>query len=162
MSVVLLVAIMCIALFLIPLGLPGTWIMVAAAVGYSFLVPNSIGIVTIGAICAIALVAEALEFVLARKYTRKYGGSERSGWGAILGGLVGVFVGVPIPVVGSIIGGFLGAFLGALAAEFTRGSGVEASARAATGAIVGRAMASAMKVAMGMVIAVWVVAAAIG
>ncbi|HEX7937680.1 MAG TPA: DUF456 domain-containing protein, partial [Gemmatimonadaceae bacterium] len=158
----LLIAVLCISLFLIPLGLPGTWIMVAAAVGYSFLVPNSIGLGAIGGVLAIALVAEGLEFTLARKYTKKFGGSSRSGWGAILGGLVGVFVGVPIPVIGSIVGGFVGAFLGALVAEYTRGSGVEASARAATGAVVGRAVAAAMKVALGVVIAVWVVAAAIG
>ena len=162
MSLVLLVAVVCIALFLIPLGLPGTWIMVAAAVAYSYLVAQSIGWVTIAAILGIALVAEVLEFTLAGRYAMKYGGSERSSWGAILGGLVGVFVGVPVPIVGPILGGFIGAFAGALVAEFTRGSSAEASARAATGAVIGRGVAAAVKVAMGMVIAAWVVVAAIG
>ena len=145
----------------IPLGLPGTWVMVAAAVGYSFLVPNSIGLWAIIAVVVIALIAEVLEFILSGRYTKKYGGSSRSSWGAIIGGLVGVFVGVPIPIIGSVIGGFIGAFAGALVAEFTRGSGAEVSTRAATGAVVGRAVAAAVKVALGMVIAVWVVAAAI-
>ncbi|MEK7402504.1 MAG: DUF456 domain-containing protein [Gemmatimonadota bacterium] len=162
MSVILLVAVLCIALFLIPLGLPGTWIMVAAAVAYSFLVAQSIGWVTLVAILVIAVVAEVLEFTLAGRYTKKYGGSERSSWGAIIGGLVGVFVGVPVPIVGPVVGGFLGAFVGALVAELTRGSGAEASTRAATGAVVGRVVAAALKVGLGMVIAAWVVAAAIG
>lgn len=162
MLLILLILVLCGSLLLIPLGLPGTWVMVAAAVGYSFLVTQSIGIVTLVAILAIAILAEILEFVVAGGYTKKYGGSSRSSWGAIIGGLIGVVIGVPIPVIGSVIGGFLGAFIGALAAEFSRGTSVDASTKVATGAVVGRAVAAAVKVALGMVIAVWVVAAAIG
>jgi len=161
MILVLLIGVLFISLFLIPLGLPGTWVMIAASVGYSFLRPSSIGWVTLAAICGIALIAEILEFTLAGTYTKKYGGSRRSSWGAMIGGLVGVVVGVPIPIVGSIIGGFLGAFAGALVAEYTAAGDVAVSAKAATGAVVGRGVAAAVKVALGVVIAVWVVAAAI-
>ena len=162
MTILLLTFVLLLALFIIPLGLPGTWVMIAAAVAYSLLVPASIGWVSIIAIAVLALVAEVLEFTLGVSYTRKYGGSSRAGWGAMLGGLIGAFVGVPVPVVGPIIGGFLGAFAGALAAEFSRGSSVQASTSAATGALVGRGIAAAMKVAVGLVIAAWVVIAAVG
>ena len=47
MAVILLVAICLVSLFIIPLGLPGTWVMLAAGVGYSILVPNSIGWITL-------------------------------------------------------------------------------------------------------------------
>lgn len=152
---ILLAAIMLLSLFIIPLGLPGTWVMLAAGVGYSLLIPESISWFTLVAVTIIAVVAEIFEFTLAGQYARKYGGSRRASWGAIIGGTVGAFMGVPVPIIGSIIGAFVGAFVGALVAEYSRGSGAQASTRVATGALIGRAVASAMKVAAGLIIAVW-------
>lgn len=160
---VLMLALICVlSLFIIPLGLPGTWVMIAAGVGYSILVPNSIGWFTLVAVTVIAVVAEILEFTLAGSYARKYGGSRRAGWGAIIGGIVGAIVGVPILIVGPIIGGFLGAFVGALVAEYSRGSGAYVSTRAAWGGLIGRAVAAALKVAAGFVMAAWLIIAATG
>jgi uncharacterized protein YqgC (DUF456 family) len=160
---VLILALICIvSIFIIPLGLPGTWVMIAAAIGYSILVPNSIGIVTIVAITLIAVVAEVLEFTLTGTYAKKYGGSRRASWGAIIGGTIGAIVGVPVPIIGPIIGSFVGAFAGALVFEYSRGSGADVSTRVAWGALVGKAVAAAMKVAAGFVIAAWLVIAAIG
>jgi uncharacterized protein YqgC (DUF456 family) len=150
-----------VSLFIIPLGLPGTWLMVAAGVGYSLLVKNSIGWVTLVAITLIAVVAEIFEFTLAGTYAKKYGGSRRASWGAIIGGTIGAFVGVPVPIVGPVIGAFAGAFAGALVAEYSRGSGAATSTRVATGALIGRAVASAMKGGAGMLIATWLVTAAL-
>lgn len=161
MEALLLAAICLVSLFMIPLGLPGTWVMLAAGVGYSILVPNSIGMFALIGTTALAVVAEVLEFTLSAKYTRKYGGSRRAGWGAIIGGTVGAIIGVPIFIIGSIIGAFIGAFLGALAFEYSRGSGAQVSTRAAWGALVGRAVASALKVAFGVAIAAWLLLAAI-
>ena len=42
-----------------------------------------------------ALVAEALDFVLAARYTKRYGGTSHGMWGAVVGGLIGAIVGVP-------------------------------------------------------------------
>ena len=162
MTIALLVIVLFLALCIIPLGLPGTWVMIAAAVAYSLLVPSSIGWVSLVAIALLALVAEVLEFTLGASYTKKYGGSSRASWGAIVGGLIGAFVGVPVPIVGPVIGGFMGAFAGALAAEFSRGTSAEASATVAKGAVIGRGVAAAMKVAVGLVIAAWAVVAAVG
>jgi uncharacterized protein len=161
MEIILLAAILLLSLFIIPLGLPGTWVMLAAGVGYSILVPHSIGMFALIGTTIVAIVAEVLEFTLAGKYARKYGGSKRAGWGAIIGGTVGAFMGIPVPVVGPILGAFAGAFIGALVFEFSKGSGVQASTRVATGALIGRAVASAMKVAFGVVIAAWLLSAAV-
>lgn len=155
MEVILLAVIMALSLFIIPLGLPGTWVMLAAGVGYSILVPGSISWFTLVMVTIIAVVAEVLEFTLSGNYARKYGGSKRASWGAIIGGTIGAIVGVPVPIIGSIIGAFAGAFLGALVAEYSRGSGAQASTRVATGALIGRAVAAAMKVAAGLIIAAW-------
>src|SRR5436309_15715387 len=104
MEVLILAAILHVSLFIIPLGLPGTWVMLAAGVGYSILVPNSIGMVALVGTTVIAIVAEVVEFTLAGKYARRYGGSRRASWGAIIGGTVGAVIGVPVPIVGPIIG----------------------------------------------------------
>ena len=155
MAIILLGLILLVSLFIIPLGLPGTWLMLAAGVGYSILVPESIGWFTLVMVTAIAIIAEIFEFTLAGKYATKYGGSRRASWGAIIGGTVGAIIGVPVPIIGPILGAFAGSFAGALVAEYSRGSGAQASTRVATGALIGRAVASAMKVAAGLVIAVW-------
>src|SRR3712207_5504062 len=112
MDVLLLVAALVIGLILIPFGLPGLWLMVGAALVYSYVAPERLGIWTILGITALAVVAEVIEFVLAGRYARKYGGSRRAGWGAIVGGMVGAIVGVPVPVLGSLVGAFVGAFAG--------------------------------------------------
>ena len=162
MEILLLLVICLVSIFIIPLGLPGTWVILAAGIGYSILVKDSIGIFTLIAIAVIAVIAEVLEFTLSGTYAKKYGGSRRSSWGAIIGGTVGAIIGVPIPIIGPIIGGFIGAFAGALVFEYTKANDASASTRAAWGALVGRAVAAALKVAAGFVMTAWLVIAALG
>jgi uncharacterized protein YqgC (DUF456 family) len=159
MNQLLLVALLGLSLIMIPFGLPGTWIMAGTALGYSLLVPNSIGTFTVVCVTVLALVGELIEFTLTARYTRKYGGSRRASWGAVIGGMVGAFMGVPVPIVGSIVGAFAGAFVGAFVAELTRGNAGTA-AKVATGALIGRAVAAAMKVGIGMGMAAWILLAA--
>ena len=160
MELLILGAVLVLSLFMIPLGLPGLWIMIAGAFTYRLLVPGSIGIFTLVCIAILGIVAEVFEFTLAGKYARKYGGSRRASWGAIIGGTVGAIIGVPVPVIGPILGGFAGAFAGALAAELSRGKDAGNAPRIATGALIGRAVAAAMKTGVGVVVAVWVFVAA--
>ena len=161
MSLVLFAAVLLGCLLLIPLGLPGTWLMLAAALGYNALPgPAAVGTGTLVGATLLAAAAEVLEFTVGVRYTRRYGGSRRAGWGAILGGFAGAVVGVPVPVVGSVLGAFVGAFAGAYLAERTRRSAHAAAQRAATGALLGRAVAAALKTACGLAVAAWLVAAA--
>ena len=158
MELLLLFGALVVGLILVPLGLPGLWVMVAAGLLYNLLVGDAaLSIWTVGATLVLAVIAEVIEFSLAGRYARKYGGSRRAGWGAMLGGIVGAFVGVPVPIIGPVIGAFVGAFVGAFAFEMSnRGSGARDATRVATGALVGRVVAAAMKVAFGVVIAAWV------
>lgn len=150
------------ALLSIPFGVPGIWIMIAAALGMVWLSPvGHAGWLVIGGCVAIALASEILDFVFASRYTKKYGGSNRAAWGAIIGGIVGAVVGVPIPIIGPIVGAIGGSFLGALAFELTTGAPAEGAARAATGAAIGRTLATATKVGAGVVIAVILLAAVV-
>jgi uncharacterized protein YqgC (DUF456 family) len=162
MAILLLGLVLFVSLILIPIGLPGTWIMVAAALIYQIMVPGSgIGLVTVVGTTVLAVIAEVLEFTMSASYTKKYGGSRRAAWGAIIGGLVGAFMGVPVPIIGSVIGAFLGSFVGALVFELSRGSSGGAATKVAWGALLGRAVSAAMKVGVGVGIAAWVLIAAV-
>jgi uncharacterized protein YqgC (DUF456 family) len=157
MALLILAAVIILSLILIVLGLPGLWIMVASAVTYNLIVPGEpIGWVTLVAVAVLAFVAELLEFSLTGRYARKYGGSRRAGWGAILGGIVGAIVGIPVPIVGSVIGAFIGSFLGALIAEFTGGSSAGEATRVAKGALIGRVVSTVLKIGIGFTIGIWI------
>lgn len=161
MDVILFALALLASLLIIPLGLPGTWLMIVSAIGLNLLTGDTrIGTVSLIGVSVLAIVGELLEFSLTGRYTRKYGGSRRAGWGAIVGGIVGAIVGVPVPIVGPVIGAFAGAFAGALLFEATAGSGVAASTRVATGALLGRVTAAAAKVAIGCVMVAWLLVAA--
>ncbi len=158
----LLAGLLLVALFLVPLGLPGTWLMICVAVGYNMLVPGDpIGWVAIVGTTMLALVAEVIEFMLAGRFARRYGGSKRAGWGAIVGGIAGAFIGLPVPVLGPMLGAFAGAFAGALLAEYTVGVSAGAATRVAWGALLGRVAAVAVKVGVGCAMIAWLVIAAL-
>ena len=161
MDLLVLALVLLACLLLIPLGLPGTWLMIVAAFAYPYLGGGTtFGLWTLGGTAGLALIAELFELTLSARYTRKYGGSRRAGWGAIIGGMVGAIVGVPVPIVGPVIGALLGSFVGALAFELSRGTGHGAATRVAWGALVGRVAAMALKTAFGVMIATWILLAA--
>jgi len=155
LAVLILAAAALIGLVLIPLGLPGLWIMVGGLLAYGWLTDfRSIGVATIAIVVAIAFLGEIIESWLGFRFAKRYGGSSRSGWGALVGGLVGAVVGVPVAIVGSVIGAFLGAFAGAALFEFSYSRQAGVAVGAGWGAVVGRAAAAAAKIALGVVIAV--------
>jgi len=134
-------------LVLVPLGLPGLWVMVAGVVGYGWLTDfRSVGVATIVAVVGLAW--------LGFRFARTFGGSRRSAWGALVGGIVGAVMGVPVPIVGSVIGAFVGSFAGAALFEYSLSRAPATAVRAGWGAVVGRATAAAAKIALGVVIAV--------
>ena len=161
MALLILAAVIILSLILIVLGLPGLWILVASAVVYNTIVPGDpIGWVSLIAVAVLALIAELLEFSLTGRYARKYGGSRRAGWGAILGGIVGAMVGLPVPIVGPVLGAFVGSFLGALVAELTGGSSPVDATRVAKGALIGRVVSTVLKIGIGFTIGIWIFVAA--
>src|SRR5439155_123148 len=83
------------------------------ALTHNIVVPERpMSTLTMIGIVALGIVAEVLDFTLAGSYARKYGGSRKAAWGAIIGGTIGAIVGVPIPIIGSVIGALVGSFVG--------------------------------------------------
>ena len=149
-------------LVLVPLGLPGLWVMVAGVVGYGWLTGfRSVGVGTIAVVLGLAFLGEIIEAWLGFRFARTFGGSRRSAWGALVGGIVGAVMGVPVPIVGSVVGAFLGSFAGAALFEYSLSRTPDTAVRAGWGAVVGRATAAAAKIALGVVIAVLGVIAAL-
>ena len=162
MEQLILAAVLLLSLAMIPFGMPGTLVMFAAALCYKLLVPQGgIGWATVVIVGVLMTIAEVLEWSLAARFARRYGGSKRAGWGAAIGGMVGAFMGVPIPIVGPVVGAFLGAFAGALLFELGAGSGGGTATRVAWGALLGRVVAAAMKMGIGVVMAVWIIVSAL-
>jgi uncharacterized protein YqgC (DUF456 family) len=154
-------------LVLVIVGLPGTWLMIAIAVGIELLDTHwltagsrlSFGWWPIGASVVLAAAGEIVETWTAAAGLAAGGGSRRGMWGAILGGLIGglLLTGlVPIPLVGTVVGAAAGAFLGALGAELTgiERAGTASSLKAATGAAIGRVLGTFGKTILA--VAIWV------
>lgn len=174
MSVVLLVALIVFALGGIVLAafqFPGTWVILAAAVGYDWYFGfHRIGWKWLVALAGVAVIAEVLDSFIAVAMARKAGASRRAAVGALIGGFVGMFVlSLPMPVVGTIAGGLLGCFAGAFLAELTHpaGASLDSGERIALGtrvgvfAAIGRVMGLLAKMAAAFVIAGAAVALAI-
>ena len=155
LAVLLLALCLVVGLVLVPLGLPGLWVMVGGVVGYGALTGfRTIGIATMAIVLGLALLGELVEWWVGFGLTERYGGSRRSGWGALVGGVAGAMVGVPVPIVGSVIGAFIGAFGGAALFEYSSSRRPTVAVRAGWGAVLGRAAGAAAKIALGVVIAV--------
>lgn len=142
--------VMFLSILLIPIGFPGLWIMVAV-VGVGAML-GEIGPGVVVMVIAVAATAELLEFLIVRRMSIRYGGSNRAFWGAIIGGTVGVFMGFPIPVVGPVVAGVIGSFIGAGAIALYESRDLASASRVGWGVVLARAIAAAMKVAAAFVI----------
>ena len=146
--VVVLVMLAC--LVLIPLGLPGLWLIVVITIA---LVPLGGLSWTFGLIVAgVALLTEVAEFAVLKKFGDAYGGSRKAFWGAVLGGMAGLFVGVPVPIVGPIITAFLGTFIGAGLVTFVETLSLKTSAKVGWGMLFARTAAVALKIGVSMAV----------
>lgn len=138
------------ALVMIPLGLPGTFVQVGAAVALTLLSDGArLGWSWVGLFAVLAIVGEVVELVSGQWGARRFGGSRHAAWGALLGGIVGAIVGgVPVPVVGSMIASFIGTFVGALAGEIYVRRVLALHVKVGVGAVVGRIVAVATKLSL--------------
>lgn len=140
------------ALLLVPLGLPGTWIMLAVVAAGA--VAGEVGWATVVGLGLLLAAAEAAEFFLVKAAAERHGGSPSAFWGAVAGGILGVVVGAPVPVVGSLVAGVAGTFVGAFAVSLWRTRKARSAARVGWGAVLGRAASAAVKTAAGIVVLV--------
>jgi uncharacterized protein YqgC (DUF456 family) len=158
-----LLALACLGL--IPLGLPGAWLMIGFAalaqmpgtIPFTSAPSLHFGWALLGVCLAIAVASEIVE-AMAGAAGAKYGGATRRGMvGAFVGGIVGAifFTGLlPIPILGTLFGGLVGAFAGAWIGEASavQQRDPQKKFRAALGAAAGKLAGTFGKLAAGVVI----------
>ncbi|HEY3324310.1 MAG TPA: DUF456 domain-containing protein [Planctomycetota bacterium] len=143
-------------MFIIPFGLPGTFLQVAAA---AILATATHGTkITWGWVLAfllMALIGEAIEFMSGQWGAKRFGGSKAAAWGALIGGLLGAMFGgilIPIPVIGSLIASFIGTFAGAVYGQMRANQEQPMNLRVGFGAVLGRAIGVAIKLFIALTI----------
>ena len=136
--------------------LPGTWLMILAALLFDWLAPGEPMFYpgVLHASVALAVVGEVAEFALGAAGARRAGGSKRGASLAIVGGIIGAIVGtaIPVPVIGTLFGACAGAFLGSVSGDVWAGRSVDHSVEAGRGAATGRLWGTITKLALGSVI----------
>jgi uncharacterized protein YqgC (DUF456 family) len=145
---------MIVALIVIPLGMPGLWIMIGILAVATW--ANEVSPWILIFLVVVALLAELAEWAIVARTSARWGGSRKAFWGAIAGGLVGILVGLPIPlpILGPLVAGLLGTFAGAAAVTLWETRALRSAGRVGCGAVLGRAFAAATKTAAGVVILV--------
>jgi uncharacterized protein YqgC (DUF456 family) len=143
-------------LVIIPVGLPGTFVILAASVIYAAATGFAVISLKLVAILAgIALFAELLEFIITLTVVRLFGASAWGLIGTLAGGIIGAIAGSgAIPVIGTLLGAVAGAFLGAMAFELIKGRELNEATRAGTGSFVGKLTAISVKLICGIIMVV--------
>ncbi len=137
-------------LLLVPLGLPGVWIMIGILTIATAL--DEVAWWVLLGLVGLAALAELAEYALVKRTAERYGGSRKAFWGAIAGGFIGVVVGLPVAVIGPLVAGMIGTFLGAAAVALWETRELRAARRIGWGALVGRILAAGLKTAAGLAI----------
>ncbi|MDO8520316.1 MAG: DUF456 domain-containing protein [Deltaproteobacteria bacterium] len=110
-----------IGLVLVPLGLPGTWLIVSIAFLYSLFRDFQMGrndFWVLLVVIFLALLAELLELGIGVIGSRKLKVSNGAIIASIAGGIIGAIIGVPVLLIGGLIGLFIGVFAGAFIYEW--------------------------------------------
>ncbi len=147
---------------IIPFGIPGQFVVVAAAGVLALAGGGLISWWVVLGLLALAVLAEVLEGMAGFVGAGRAKGSFWSAVGAVAGGLVGAVLGsFVLPIVGSLIGAFVGTFAGAFLVEYGRTRRARPSGHVARGALIGRVVGSLTKVFIGLAMIAIVTAALI-
>lgn len=101
--------------------LPGTWLVVVAALAYGWWSDwQHVGLILVAVLAGIALIGEATEFALSAFTAKKAGASRQAIWGGLVGGILGMLflsslLSLPLLFVGTLIGAVAGALVGCFA-----------------------------------------------
>jgi len=137
---------------LIFLGIPGSWIALAAILIYDI----ASGFSTVGwvllVMVAVAILGELVESFLGLVYVAQKGATKWGVIGAFVGGFGGVIAGsLVIPFIGSVLFGLAGAFTGAVICEYLYYESMDKALKTGFFAFIGKLGAMLVKYALGLV-----------
>lgn len=144
------ITVMLACVFLLFLGLPGTWGILALAGVWAFFDSSSVFTMQFfllwGGLC---LVAEVVEFLAGYYGAKLYGGTDKGSLGGMVGALAGGIVCAPLFFgIGALLGALAGGFLGCFVVEKGRGMASGPAAKAAFGVTLGRFGGFVVKLAL--------------
>jgi hypothetical protein len=173
LAALVMACVLAVGWFIQLIGLPGNWLIVAAAAGYATLLEpdalTAIGWNTVIALAALAVAGEVVELSASAMGVAKVGGSRRGAVlaivGSMAGSMVGFVVGLPIPIVGSLAAAVLfggaGALVGAILGESWKGRDFDASLEVGKAAFIGRVLGTVAKMIVSTIMVVVTLAAMI-
>lgn len=136
--------------------LPGTTLILAAAVIHKFLLPGDLSWWAVSVIAGVWLLSIIADFTGVVVGTRLFGGSKWGMAGASGGALVGIFFSLPAMILGTVLGAFLAE---KVLAKKEQGAALKAGAGAAAGFVLSTV---ARLVCAGLMIALFLFAALSG
>ncbi len=145
------------------LQLPGTWLILAGAVGFAWYHDwQVVGKWTLIALATVAAAAEVGELLSGMLLARRGGASRRAAWWGLFGGIAGAFMlTIPVPIIGTIFGAALGCFAGALLGELSLQKSVAKGARVGLYAAIGQTLGTMLKIAAALVMSALTISSAI-
>ena len=151
------------ALFSLIVGLPGTFLIVGAALLYAWATGfAAVQWSTIGWLALLAVIGEGVELLASSAAAAGAQPSRRATVGALVGALAGGIGGAPFLFgVGALLGALLGAFAGASLAVRSEGGTVGESVTTGLAAMKGRLLGFVLKAALAVVMIVIVAVAAL-
>ena len=146
------IVLMALALFLIFLGLPGTWAILGIAALWAFLTnAPDFNWTFFLLLASLAAVGEVMEFIATYFGAKKYGGSGKGSIGGIIGALIGGILCAPLFFgFGALLGALGGGFAGCWLVEKFSGANSSDAANAAFGATLGRFGGFVVKLGIGI------------
>lgn len=151
LAIVIFLILSLVGVLVIPLGIPGTFIIVVAA-GITGLLTgwNVVSLSLFLIFLGLAIFGEVGDYLFSIASGKKYGASKYSLIGSFIGAVVGSILGLPLPIIGNLLGAFLGAFAGAFITEFILGSDLLQAMKSGIGVLFGKIFGSIVKVTIGM------------
>lgn len=128
-------------------GLPGTPLILLAAIGHRFYFSEaSASNLVLGVLVGLTIISVVFDFLATALGAKKFGATWRGALGAVIGGIVGLFFSLP--------GIILGPFLGAMLFEMLGDKEFKKAAHAGLGAMLGLLLGIVGKFSIGVMMAV--------
>jgi len=133
-------------------GLPGNWAIIGLFAIWKWTHPElNAGWLFFALLIALALVGEGIEFGASVWGAKKYGGTSKGNWGAMLGAILGsIFLAPFLLGFGALAGAFLGAYIGCFLLEKLQGRPTPEARKAAFGAMWGKVFGVVAKLGIGI------------
>ncbi|MFP4630563.1 MAG: DUF456 family protein [Candidatus Acetothermia bacterium] len=150
LAVALFLPISLAGLALLPVGVPGTFVVVGASALAGLLSGGElVGFELFLVFLGLAVLGEILDWTFSLVVGKKYGASAPGLVASFIGAIAGAIAGLPLPLIGNLIGAFLGAFAGAFIVELFLRKDAGQAMKSGLGVMFGKVFGSVFKVGIG-------------